>query len=78
MRLHEGSAAIALQVMPKSAVRGCVLHYVDHLTHALELARIAVHGPEPERAARYIVDTVDDLSADLRTLRVVLRTRPPN
>jgi hypothetical protein len=79
MRPSLGSAAVASNVvaMPKSAVRGCVLRCIEHLSHALELARIAAESPEPERAARYIIDTVGDLTADLRSLRAALRARPP-
>lgn len=75
---RHGSAAVVVQAMPKSAVRSSVRNCIEHLEHTLELARIAVESPEPERAARYLVDTVDDLSADLRLLRATLRARPPN
>lgn len=72
-----GSAAVAkIVATPKSAVRSCVVRCIEHLDHTLELARVAASGPEPERAARYIVDTLDDLSADLRLLRAALRGRP--
>jgi hypothetical protein len=65
------------QVTPtESAVRGCVHHCIEHLSHTLDLARIAVDGPEPERAARYILDTLVDLRPELRTLRAELRPPP--
>lgn len=80
MRTFRGSAAITTDVvaMPKSAVRGCVLRCIEHLSHTLELARIAAAGPEPERAAVYLVDTVADLSADVRFLRAALRAHSSN
>lgn len=59
--------------MPQSAVRGALQHCISRLRHSVALAEIAVDGPEPETAALYIVETIDDLSADLRVLRAALR-----
>jgi hypothetical protein len=74
MRSSEGSAAVA-QAMPQSAVRGRVNHCLEHLRHTLDLARLAVAGPEPERAARYLLDTLKDLQPELRALRAGLGPR---
>lgn len=77
MHSLEGSAAVA-EATPQSAARGCVLRCIEHLGHSLDLAREAAQGPEPEIAARYILDTLADLRPELRTLRAVLKPNPDN
>ncbi len=52
-----------------SRVRRCA----KYMLHGATLASLAVEGPEPVRAARYLVDTVDDLRSDLRALRAAIR-----
>lgn len=54
-----------------------VLNCVARLHHTAAIARTAVDGPTPELAAQYIVETVADLRADLRTLREVVRQISP-
>jgi hypothetical protein len=60
--------------MPKTtkqnALRKSLRSCIANLGHAVELARLAAEGPEPERAARYILDTLSDLGGDLERLRI--------
>jgi hypothetical protein len=72
-----GSAAVAARVasMPQSAVAEYVTHCAERLAHAARLAASAARGAEPLHGAEYLVDTVDDVSADLRLLRALLRAR---
>jgi hypothetical protein len=77
MHSLEGSAAAA-SATPQSAARGSVLRCIEHLSHALDLAQLAVQGPEPEIAARYILDTLDDLQPELSALRRLLPATPDN
>lgn len=45
----------------------------EHLSHVAALATLAANGPEPVRAARYIVELAADIAPDLRWLRASLR-----
>jgi hypothetical protein len=62
--------------MPQSAVRSALLCCITRLDHTVALAKSAATGAEPELAAHYIVETIDDLSAELQTLRATLRRTP--
>ncbi|WP_242394830.1 hypothetical protein [Anaeromyxobacter oryzisoli] len=77
MALRTGSAAVVelAQTMPKSAVAACVSRCADRFLHAAQLATMAAAGPEPVCGAEYLLDTLDDLSAELRFLRAVIRSR---
>lgn len=69
----EGSAAVESPFsMPESAERNALDRCIYRLRHTLGLAEIAATGEEPERAAHYVVGTVDDLTPDLRLLRASL------
>lgn len=46
-----------------------VLRCAQELHHVARLAAIAAQGAEPEDGAQLLVAVVDDLRADLRTLR---------
>ena len=71
-----GSAATtAIAVAPQSAVAQCVSRCAERLAHSAQIAALAAAGPEPWRGAEYLLYTVNDLSADLRYLRAVLRSR---
>jgi hypothetical protein len=41
------------------------------------IASSAARGPEPLDGARFIVDTLDDLAADLALLRLAVRSSSP-
>jgi hypothetical protein len=73
MARSDGSAAVAVFAMPQSAVRGALLRCISRLHHTVTLAAVAADGLEPETAALYVVETIDDLRADLRVLRAALR-----
>lgn len=53
------------------AVRRSAARCAQRLAHASTIAGIAA-GRTPLNAAEYIVDTIDDLTADLRLLRRAL------
>lgn len=72
-RGSHGSAAAARKLAtPESAERNALLHCLDRLCHTLALASSAAHGAEPETAALYLVETLDELGPDLKLLRSTL------
>jgi hypothetical protein len=78
MRPSVGSAAVAnVFAMPQSAERRTLELCIARLRHTVTLAELAVTGAEPETAAHYLVDTLDDLSAEVQSLRAALRRLSP-
>ena len=55
------------------AFRASVKRCAERLRHAATLAVIAAGGTEPEHGAQYLLDTIDDLAAELRALRAALQ-----
>jgi hypothetical protein len=75
MARNVGSAAVAHRAAPQSAVAQVVSRCADRLGLAASLALSAATGPEPWCGAEYLLDTLDDLRADLHRLRTELRSR---
>lgn len=74
MTRPHGSAAVAdVFAMPQSAERGALQSCISRLRHSVALAELAVDGAEPATAALYIIETLDDLSTDIRLVRAALR-----
>lgn len=65
---RHGSAAVAREATPESAVHEAVLRCIARLNDATELAAAAVTGPEPERAARLLGAAVKAVQAELRRI----------
>ena len=72
MTPRRGSAAVA-KAMPQSA-KAALDRCMARLTHGLALARIARGGPEPEYAARYLLDALKAVRRDARALRSAARS----
>lgn len=76
MPTSNGSAASAPKALPKSAVRGVVLHCSKHMRQAALLAEIQASGAEPELGAEHILGVLEDLRVELSQLRAFLRQNP--
>ena len=63
--MDRGSAALAVRVA----------RCAERLAHAARLAALEASGSAPLCGAEYLLDTIDDLDADLRFLRSALRHR---
>jgi hypothetical protein len=70
---RQGSAAAARSATPRSAVRTTALRCAARLEHGIALARI-IERSDPAFAARYLVDAVSAIRADLRVLRRASRS----
>lgn len=77
MSHKEGSAAVDNPFStPESAERKTLQYCLYRLRHTLTVAEIAATGEEPERAAWYVVETVEELDSGLRLLRESLTRLP--
>ena len=64
----EGSAASA-GALPRSALRKHVLRCAALLSHTASLAEIAATHGRPTQGARYLVETINDLQAELDAIK---------
>jgi hypothetical protein len=71
----KGSAA-GVKTPPESAVRVSLHRCAERLAYVGQLAGVASGTGRLEQGARYIVDELDDLAADVARLRAFVAARP--
>lgn len=54
-------------------LRERVAYCADRLEASAQLALLAARGPDPIYGAEFLLDTIEDLAADLRVLRGAVR-----
>lgn len=71
----KGSSAVATST-PRSAVRSSLLWCAERMEYVGQLAAIAADHGRVTHGARYIVDELNDLAADIATLRAHVASAP--
>lgn len=72
MSTPKGSAAVALTT-PESADGKRVARVANRLAHCAGLALSSVRGAEPENAAKYLVDVLDEIAPLMPRIRRIAR-----